>query len=182
MQRWLLAALAVVPGVGQADPKPGPYTLTAVFRDGSYHDGGDDLHVYGGAVEGEDTIASHVALRAAIAVDSVKFVDDLGTNYTGYQTLAVLGMRFDAIARDSATPLRAFFAFGLGIGIRHTEDANEIPPTSTFVDPYIQLAQLGLEILVGGTVVRATYGVEGLDKHGADTAAFTWTLGVGRRF
>ena len=91
-----------------------------------------------------------MALRAAIAVDSVKFVDDLGTNYSGYQTLAVLGMRFDAIARDSATPLRAFFAFGLGIGIRHTEDANEIPPTRTFVEPYI--------------------------------AAFTWTLGVGRRF
>lgn len=155
-------------------------TIAVGLRYGTYRYLADDLQVRGADVVGEYAAYQRITWRATLAGESASYRGDGRASWDGYEAFATLGVRFDAIARDSDIPVRPYLALALGGGVRHEDfESGGLPPDRTIVAPYLQLGQLGVDMHSGTWLVRGTFAFEGL----ATNAPPVWALtaGVGRR-
>ncbi|HSN28850.1 MAG TPA: hypothetical protein VLT45_21330 [Kofleriaceae bacterium] len=156
-------------------------TIAAGLRYGTYRYLADDLQVRGADVEADYALLQRISLRGTLAGETASYSGDGRTPWDGYEAFALAGVRFDAIAHDSTLPVRPYLALGIGLGVRHqTYDGTTIPPERTTVAPYLQLAQVGLDLYSDDWLVRGSLGFEGL----ATSAPPVWAivLAAGHRF
>ncbi len=156
-------------------------TVALGLRYGTWVNLADNLQVRGADVEADYAVYRHLALRATVGAETATYRGDGATAWTGYEAYALPGIRLDAIASDSTLPVRPFLALGFGIAVRHKDnEPSTIPPERTIVAPYVQLAELGLDVHSDEWLVRGSVGFEGVATSAPPVWAFV--LGAGRRF